>query len=76
MNRLTDRELEVARLAARGANNRAIAMQLRLSEQTIKNHLSSAFHKLCVHNRVQLTLRIMQDSSEHPVITGARIQPH
>jgi two-component system response regulator DegU len=68
MTRLTGRELEVARWAARGASNHAIAMQLGLSEQTVKNHLSSAFHKLSVQNRVQLTLRIIQNLSEHPVI--------
>jgi DNA-binding NarL/FixJ family response regulator len=48
---LTARELEILGFVARGAKNREIADELAVSEQTVKNHLSSIFHKLGVPNR-------------------------
>jgi DNA-binding NarL/FixJ family response regulator len=50
-NPLTPRELEVLGLVAEGLRNREIAERLGLSEQTIKNQLSSVLHKLGVPNR-------------------------
>jgi DNA-binding NarL/FixJ family response regulator len=48
---LTGRELEVVRLVARGASNREIARDLRLSEATVKTHLVHVFEKLGVADR-------------------------
>ncbi|MGZ8437234.1 MAG: LuxR C-terminal-related transcriptional regulator [Candidatus Limnocylindrales bacterium] len=48
---LTPRELEVLRQVAAGMKNRQIAEQLVLTEQTVKNHLSTIMHKLGVPNR-------------------------
>ncbi len=48
---LTGRELEVVRLVARGASNREIARDLRLSEATVKTHLLHIFEKLGVADR-------------------------
>ncbi|MDR3413445.1 MAG: response regulator transcription factor [Formivibrio sp.] len=53
---LSTREREVARLAARGAANKVIARELDITERTVKAHLSSAFEKLQVEDRVQLAL--------------------
>jgi DNA-binding NarL/FixJ family response regulator len=50
-NPLTPRELEVLGLVAEGLRNREIAERLGVSEQTIKNQLSSVLHKLGVPNR-------------------------
>ena len=52
-NPLTARELEILRHVADGLRNRQIAELLDLTEQTVKNHLSSILHKLGVPNRTQ-----------------------
>jgi len=56
---LTMRELQVARCAAKGKTNKAIAGELGLSEHTVKNYLFRAFEKLGVSNRVELLLYLM-----------------
>ena len=50
---LTARELEVLRLLAGGADNAAIGRELSISGHTVKQHVTSIFGKLGVHNRVQ-----------------------
>jgi two-component system, NarL family, response regulator DegU len=52
---LSERELEVLRLLADGANNKAIATQLMLAEGTIKNYVSSILDKLHAANRTHAT---------------------
>ncbi len=52
-NPLAPRELEVLRHVAAGMRNRQIAALLEVSEQTVKNHVSSILHKLGVPNRVR-----------------------
>lgn len=48
---LTDREVQVLRLVARGATNREIAGALHLSEGTVKNHLSRILTRLGLRDR-------------------------
>ncbi|MEV0570180.1 response regulator transcription factor [Dactylosporangium sp. NPDC050588] len=48
---LSDRELEVLRLVASGANNAEIAEGLFLAERTVKGHISAIFLKLGVRDR-------------------------
>lgn len=55
---LTARELEVARLAANGASNQSIAVQCKITERTVKAHLSAVFEKLNITDRLQLALRV------------------
>ena len=50
---LTARELEVLRLVARGRNNQEIAEQLRLSEATVKTHVTHILTKLALRDRIQ-----------------------
>lgn len=52
---LTDREREVAMLAAQGLRNREIAEKLYLSEGTVRNHLSIVYQKLNIDRRSKLS---------------------
>ncbi len=52
-NPLTPRELDVLRHIASGMRNRDIGELFDVSEQTVKNHVSSILHKLGVPNRVR-----------------------
>jgi len=48
---LTDREVEILRLAKRGLPNLQIAQALHISPGTVRNHLSAIYRKLGVHSR-------------------------
>lgn len=54
LKELTGRELETAKLAARGFSNKEIGGQLNISENTVKKHLKIVFQKLNVSNRTAL----------------------
>lgn len=58
--KLTERELEVLRLVASGAENAEIAGQLFISPNTVKHHLASIFDKLEVDNRIQAAMRAIR----------------
>ena len=53
LTELTDREIEVLRLLARGLSNNQIANQLIIGEATVKTHVSNLFTKLDIHDRAQ-----------------------
>lgn len=53
---LTERELEVLRLIARGATNREIAETLVISEGTVKNHISNILGRLNLRDRTQAAI--------------------
>lgn len=52
---LTDREVEVLRLVAKGHTNRAIARELGVADKTISRHLSNIFRKIDVPSRAAAT---------------------
>ncbi len=54
--RLTVRELEVLNLVAHGLNNREIAEQLFISENTVKNHVRNMLEKLQLHSRIEAVM--------------------
>jgi DNA-binding NarL/FixJ family response regulator len=57
---LSPRELEVLRILATGATNRAIASELVLSEKTVARHVSNIFAKLGVASRSAATARAFE----------------
>jgi DNA-binding NarL/FixJ family response regulator len=57
LSRLSERELDVLRLIARGASNKEIASALFLAEGTVKNHVTNILTKLEVSDRTQAALR-------------------
>jgi DNA-binding NarL/FixJ family response regulator len=54
--RLSPRELEVLKLVAQGLNNRRIAKQLFISENTVKNHVRNILEKLQLHSRIEAAM--------------------
>ena len=54
--RLTDREIQVLTLVARGMNNRDIAKELFISENTVKNHVRNILEKLQIHSRMEAVM--------------------
>ena len=59
--RLTDRELEVLKLVAQGLNNREIAKQLFISENTVKNHVRNILEKLQLHSRMEAVMYAVRE---------------
>jgi DNA-binding NarL/FixJ family response regulator len=57
---LTEREIEILRLVARGLSNRAIAQQLFVSPKTVGNHLQNIYMKIDVSTRAAATFFAMQ----------------
>ena len=54
---LTDRELDVLRLAAKGFTNKAIGMQLGISDRTVQGHLAHIFAKMQAASRTEAVMR-------------------
>ncbi len=65
-SRLTPRELQVVAAVVDGLGNKEIGRTFGLSEQTVKNHLSSIFDKLGVSTRLELALY----ATHHQLPTG------
>lgn len=55
---LTERELQIAVLVAKGFLNKQIAENLSLSIYTVQTHIKRIFIKCCVHNRTALAAKI------------------
>lgn len=58
---LTNRELEVVRIIARGLTNKEISKELFISEATVRHHLSSIYSKLYVEDRLNLIIYAYQN---------------
>jgi len=61
---LTEREREIAVLAASGQSSRVIADRLYLSVRTIDNHLGRIYEKLGVASRAELAAALGRNGSE------------
>lgn len=63
---LTPREIDVVRLVVQGGTNRDIAASLGIGEETVKRHLTNAFDKTGVSNRLELALFAMHHQLVEP----------
>jgi two-component system NarL family response regulator len=59
--RLTERELEVLKLVAKGMNNRDIGLELFISENTVKNHVRNILEKLHLHSRMEAVVYAVRE---------------
>ncbi len=57
VERLTNRELEVLALTAKGYTNKAIGVQLGISDRTVQGHLAKIFNKLQAESRTEAVMR-------------------
>jgi DNA-binding NarL/FixJ family response regulator len=53
---LTAREIEILKLMAKGQANKQIAFGLKISEKTVRNHISHIYEKLHIYDRAQAVL--------------------
>lgn len=58
---LTDRELQVLRLAAKGIGNKQIGIELGISDRTVQGHLASIYSKLDVSTRTEAVLYAVRE---------------
>ena len=58
---LTSRELEVIQMIGEGLNNKALATRLKISEATVRHHLSSIYGKIGVDDRVNMLILAYQE---------------
>jgi DNA-binding NarL/FixJ family response regulator len=63
LQRLSGREKQIAYLVARGMKNKDIALQLVISENTVKRHLQSIFSKTGAKDRLELAVIALTESS-------------
>lgn len=59
--KLTDRELQVLKLVAKGMSNREIANELFIAENTVKNHVRNTLEKLGLHSRMEAVIYAMRE---------------
>jgi two-component system NarL family response regulator len=53
--------MEVLRAVARGLNNREIAKELFISENTVKNHIRNILEKLQLHSRMEAVVYAVRE---------------
>jgi len=58
---LTSREIEIVSAIKTGRSNKEIALQMSISEETVKRHLSNIYAKLGISSRLELALLVSRD---------------
>jgi len=69
--RLTERELEVIKVLARGKSNKEIAWSLGISEKTVRNHASNIYKKLHIFDRTQAVIYAIR----HGLVDVEELEP-
>ena len=59
---LTQREKEILVLITDGMTNEAMAEQLFISPQTVRNHIKNIYDKLQVHSRAQVVVKAIKEN--------------
>ncbi len=67
---LTDRELQILNLTGKGLTNKAIAVQLAISDRTVQNHLANIFQKLNAESRTEAVMRAVSLGLIPPNLAG------
>ncbi len=60
LDQLTERELEVLKMAAKGMSNREIAQELTISVRTVQTHLTNIFNKMGVGSRTEAVVHALR----------------
>jgi DNA-binding NarL/FixJ family response regulator len=63
---LTPREIEILKLLAAGMANKQIAYKLKISEKTVRNHVSNTYEKLGIYDRSQAVLYAVRKGLVEP----------
>ncbi len=66
LGQLTVRELEVLRRVAQGKTNKEMALELTISENTVKRHVKAIFRKLGIHTRAAAAAKLAGMGEEEP----------
>lgn len=59
VEKLTEREMEVLQLVGKGFTNKAIGVQLNISDRTVQGHLAHIFNKLQAASRTEAVMRVV-----------------
>ena len=75
LNKLTQREYDIAVRAGNGESNKEIAHACAITERTVKAHLSEIYNKLGVSDRINLALALSADNRNPSADSGKTANP-
>ncbi len=68
LDQFNHNEIEILKLIGKGKNNREIALDLHLTEGTVKNYVTNIFNYLNLRDRLQVALWVAQNLTDRAVI--------
>jgi DNA-binding NarL/FixJ family response regulator len=68
--RLTDRELQVAKLVCQGFNNEDIAAKLKIKRGTVKTHIRNIYRRVRIRNKIQMVLKFVDTAMKFDAKSG------
>ena len=66
VEKLTDREIEIFSLVAKGLTNKVVGINLNISDRTVQGHIARIFKKLQINSRTEAVMRGMSLGLIHP----------